>query len=125
MSGGSLSGRRILVVEDEMFVAMLVEDLLADLGCQVVGPAASVEEALRLLNGAALDGALLDVNLGEEKVYPVAEALRRTQVPYVFVTGYGTSGLEQPYRNDPTIQKPFDPGRFGIDVAKGLQAAAP
>ena len=125
MNSGSLSGRRILVVEDEMFVAMLVEDLLADLGCEVVGPASSVAQVLQLLNGAALDGALLDVNLGQEKVYPVAEALRRTHVPYVFVTGYGVAGLEQAYRNDPTIQKPFDPERFGFEVAKGLQAALP
>jgi CheY-like chemotaxis protein len=125
MSVASLNGRRILVVEDEMFVAMLVEDLLAELGCQVVGPAASVAQALQLLDGSDLDGALLDVNLGQEKVYPVAEALRRTQIPYVFVTGYGVAGLERAYRNDPTIQKPFDPDRFGLDVAKGLQAAAP
>jgi CheY-like chemotaxis protein len=124
VSAGSLNGRRILVVEDEMFVAMLVEDLLADLGCQVIGPAASVAQALKLLDGAALDGALLDVNLGHEKVYPVAEALRQTHVPYVFVTGYGVAGLDQAYRNDPTIQKPFDPDRFGADVAKGLQAGA-
>jgi CheY-like chemotaxis protein len=124
MSSGALSGQRILVVEDEMFVAMLVEDLLADLGCEVVGPASSVDQALKLLiNAAPLDGALLDVNLGQEKVYPVAEALRRNQVPYIFVTGYGTAGLEQAYRNDPTIQKPFDPERFGFEVARGLQAS--
>jgi len=123
MSAKALSGRRILVVEDEMFVAMLVEDLLADLGCEVVGPASSVDQALKLLiNAAPVDGALLDVNLGQEKVYPVAEALRRTGVPFVFVTGYGTAGLDQPYRNDPTIQKPFDPERFGVEVARGLQA---
>jgi CheY-like chemotaxis protein len=119
-----LAGRRLLVVEDEMFVAMMIEDLLMDLGCEVVGPAASVAEALALAGGALLDGALLDVNLGAETVFPVAEALQRAQVPYVFVTGYGQSGLIDPHRGHPTIRKPFSPDTFAAQVAEGLAQAA-
>ncbi|HTK34252.1 MAG TPA: response regulator [Caulobacteraceae bacterium] len=116
-----LAGRRLLVVEDEMFVAMLIEDILTDLGCEVVGPAASVAEALRLTAGSApLDGAVLDVNLGAETVYPVADALQRAQVPYVFVTGYSAASLNEAHRGQPLIQKPFNPDSFAAELAQGL-----
>ena len=103
-----------------MLVAMMVEDLLVRQGCQVIGPAASVAEALRLLEKERPDGAVLDVNLGSETVYPVADTLARSEVPYVFVTGYGAGGLDVHRRGHPTIQKPFDPDRFGLDVLNGL-----
>jgi CheY-like chemotaxis protein len=114
------AGRRLLVVEDEMFVAMLIEDILTDLGCQVVGPAASVAEALRLAGSAPLDGAVLDVNLGTETVYPVADALQRAHVPYVFVTGYSAASLAEAHRGQPLIQKPFNPDSFATQLAQGL-----
>jgi len=116
----ALAGRRLLVVEDEMFVAMLIEDVLNGAGCKVIGPAASVAEALRLARGAALDGAVLDVNLGSEMVYPVADALRLANVPYVFVTGYGAGSLSEGHRGHPTIQKPFNPDGFAEELVKGL-----
>lgn len=118
-----LVGRRILVVEDEMLVAMMIEDLLMSLGCQVVGPASSVAAALKLTGPDRLDGAVLDVNLGSEMVYPVADALKASQVPYVFVTGYGPSGLIAAHRNHATIQKPFHPDRFGEELVEGLARA--
>ena len=102
-----LRGLRILVVEDEMVVAMLLEDMLADLGCEVVGPASRVEEALRLAGSQAIDGAVLDVNVAGAEVYPVAEALAQRGIPFVFATGYGTVGLRDDYRGSPTVQKPF------------------
>jgi CheY-like chemotaxis protein len=83
-----LAGLRLLVVEDEALVAMLIEDLLRDLGCTVVGPVGSVARALALLRREAIDGALLDVNLGKERSYPVADALAARGVPFVFLTGY-------------------------------------
>jgi len=122
-TGFSLAGRRILVVEDEMLVAMMVEDLLADLGCHVVGPVATVAAALRLVAEERLDGAVLDVNLGSETAYSVADALKRGGVPFVFVTGYGARGLAAGHHGHPTIQKPFRPDRFGDDLIEGLRRA--
>lgn len=106
-----------------MLVAMLVEDILTDLGCQVIGPAATVADALRLAAEERPDAAVLDVNLGSETVYPVAETLKAARVPYVFVTGYGPSGLDTPYRSHPIIQKPFNPDGFGDDLLHGLRRA--
>ena len=118
-----LAGHRILVVEDEMLVAMLEEDLLLELGCEVIGPVASVAAALNLISQERLDGAVLDVNLGSELVYRVADKLRQSGVPYVFVTGYGPDGLEPDYRGHPTIQKPFHLDRFGGDLTDALERA--
>jgi len=118
-----LAGRRILVVEDEMFVAMMIEDLLRNLGCEVVGPAANVSDALKLVATHPLDGAVLDVNLGRERVFPVADTLKRDVVPFVFVTGYGPSALTQAYDHHPMIRKPFEPESFGDDLAAGLARA--
>ncbi len=102
------AGRRVLVVEDEAMIAMLVEDMLADLGCAVVGPAHGVNEALELVHGgSALDAALLDVNLGGSPVFAVADALRAKGVPMIFSTGYGDGGLREVDRGAPVLQKPF------------------
>jgi CheY-like chemotaxis protein len=119
-----LAGRRILVVEDEMLVAIMVEDLLTELGCEVVGPAASVADALHLVMLGHLDGAVLDVNLGSEMVYAVADLLSLTRVPYVFVTGYGSGGLDAGHQGHPTIQKPFHMDRFCDDLSQALERAA-
>lgn len=119
-----LAGLRILVVEDEVLIAMFVEDLLLSRGCQVVGPASSVAEALDLMARERPNAAVLDVNLGAERVYPVADALKEARIPFVFVTGYGEAGLAGPYSGHPTIKKPLDHDRFGRDVAAGLQQAA-
>ncbi len=98
------------MVEDELFVAMLVEDLLTDLGCQVVGPASSAREALRVAQGESFDFALLDVNLGDgETSFDTAEALRLRGVPFAFVTGYGAEGVRSDLRDAPILSKPIDP----------------
>src|SRR6202045_5470871 len=83
-----LSGRRVLVVEDETMVAWLLEDMLADLGCAVVGPAAHVNQALAMLDAEAIDAAVLDVNLQGQKSYPIADAIAARGVPFAFSTGY-------------------------------------
>jgi len=117
-----LAGKRILVVEDESLVAMLIETILEDLGCAPIGPAASVEEGLGLVNGeTAIDAALLDVNVGGQQVFPVAEALAARGVPFVFSTGYGEAGLPDSWRGRPTLQKPFteDAVRTAICAALG------
>jgi CheY-like chemotaxis protein len=107
-SDADLHGLRLLVLEDEMMVLLLVEDMLTDLGCTVVGPASSVAAALQLVAAEAIDAALLDVNLGHgESGYPVAEQLAARGIPFAFVTGYGADVLPDRFRGRPTLQKPF------------------
>lgn len=107
MSDGALTGMRVLVVEDEMLVSMLLEDMLADFGCDIVGPAASIAEALPLATDAQIDVAVLDMNLGGQPVFPIADALKARGVPYIFASGYGQSGLSDDHRGAPLLQKPF------------------
>ena len=102
-----LAGKRILVVEDEVIVAMLIEDILSDQGATIVGPAARVAKALELLDDGPLDGAVLDVNLAGEMTTPVAEELRRRGIPFAFATGYGAAGLPEGFAGQPLLQKPF------------------
>ena len=98
------------MVEDELFVAMQVEDLLADMGCQVVGPAASANEAATFAERETFDLALLDVNLGDgETSFRTAEILRERGVPFAFVTGYGDQGVRPDLRDAPIVSKPIDP----------------
>jgi len=118
-----LAGLRILVVDDEPLVAMMIEDLLADFGCEVVGPVGSVAEALALVEAGGLSGALLDVNLGGELVYPVAEALRDANVPFAFVTGYAGLGVAADFAAAPMLRKPLDIQRFGDQVVAALIAS--
>jgi CheY-like chemotaxis protein len=98
---------RILVVEDESLVAMLLEDFLGELGYAIVGPFARIEDALARLEEGGIDGALLDVNLAGERSYPIAEALATRGLPFTFVTGYGEAGIEPRFRKRPVVQKPF------------------
>lgn len=108
MSIPGLEGRKVLVVEDESLVAMLLETMLEDMGCTIFGTAARVEDALELVAGdTAPDVALLDVNVAGQTVYPVAEALDRKGVPLVFSTGYGQGGLAEDWAGRPTVQKPY------------------
>jgi len=106
-AGAEFAGKRILVVEDEMIVAMLIEDILMDGGATVVGPAARVAKALDLLGTEEVDAALLDVNLAGENTMPVAEELRRRGIPFAFATGYGAAGLPDGFASQPLLQKPF------------------
>jgi len=115
----ALKGRCVLVVEDETMIAMLLEDMLGDLGCAVVGPAHGLDDALALANGGAgIDAALLDVNLAGRPVFPLADALRAKGVPVIFSTGYGETGLRQIDAGAPVLQKPFKI----TDLARALEA---
>ncbi|HYZ48051.1 MAG TPA: response regulator [Sphingomonas sp.] len=115
-----LRGLRILVVEDEGPVAMLIEDMLEDMGCTVAGSAASVGEALELIGRGGFDFALLDVNLAGEKVDPAAELLMRRGVPFAFATGYGAGGISQELRDRPVVQKPFSARELAALVCRAL-----
>lgn len=102
-----LAGLRVLVVEDEMMVSMLIEDMLSDLGCKVIGPASRLEEAIALVESSELDCAVLDVNLGGQPIFPLADILREKGAPFAFATGYGDAGLRDVDKGTPVLQKPF------------------
>jgi CheY-like chemotaxis protein len=116
-----LNGLRLLVVEDESHVAMLVEDMLADMGCDVVASAARVSEALRLIEAVDIDAAVLDVNVAGEKVFPVAEKLRDRKIPFVFATGYGAHGVREDFRAHPVIPKPFPRSQLQKSLIKAVE----
>ena len=99
--------KRILVVEDELMIRMLLEDMLGELGYTVAAEAARIEEALEAAKNADFDIAILDVNLNGQPISPVADALVARRMPFVFATGYGERGLPEPYRDRPTLKKPF------------------
>lgn len=120
-----LNGCRVLVVEDESLVAMLLETILEDMGCTPVGPAATVDEGLAMAESETLDAALLDVNVAGRQIFPVAETLRARGVPFVFSTGYGEGGLPDEWRGQATLQKPFTESavREALMKAMGLANA--
>lgn len=107
MTNVGLSGVRVLIVEDEMMVAMLLEDMLSDIGCTPVGPASRTGPALKLIEHAGLDIAILDVNLNGDETYLLADALAARKIPFVFASGYSAGGLREKYRSIPFLQKPF------------------
>ena len=111
---------RILVVEDEAMLAMVLETMLTDFGCAVV-LAAKIDQALAMIETAgALDAAVLDVNLKGQKSYPVADALVARGVPFAFTTGYEKDSLQNGYRSFPVLQKPFRQQELGHMLTKLL-----
>jgi CheY-like chemotaxis protein len=107
LSKRELSNRKVLVVEDEMMIAMLIEDMLDEFGCKLVGPATNVPRALEFIGKESIDVAVLDLNLDGKDTYAIADALQRKNVPFIFATGYGSAGLRHEYGNRPVLQKPF------------------
>lgn len=101
-------GRRILVVEDELMVAMGLEMVLADAGYVVVGPIGRFEQALEAAADGEVDFALLDVNVRGEEVYPVADILSKRGIPYAFLTGYGRESLPKSQNAARVLSKPFN-----------------
>jgi len=104
---GNLRGLRVLVVEDEALVSMLLEDSLAEIGCETVSIVASLPEALDKAATLAIDAVVLDVNLNGEQTFPVAELLIERRIPFIFSTGYGAAGIPESLNNVPVLQKPF------------------
>lgn len=102
----SLVGKRILVIEDEALVAAMVEDMLAEVGATVIGPATTVAEGLVLAGQEDIDAAVLDVNIRGEPIDAVADLLRSRHIPIVFATGYG-EGTATATRDDPVLDKPY------------------
>lgn len=104
---GLLTGRRILVVEDEMLVLRNIEMALEDLGCTAVFAAASVADALSLLARHSFDAAMVDVNLRGDKSYPIADELTTRGIPFAFSTGYGDLGAREDFNDRPILKKPY------------------
>ena len=113
-----LAGRRILLVEDELLIAMVLEDVLRPEGCVLVGPFPRVEPALKAAREEPLDAAVLDINLAGERVDPIAKALAERKIPFVFTTGYDRAMLAAEHANRPALAKPFKPAQ----LVEALQA---
>jgi CheY-like chemotaxis protein len=96
-----------MIVEDEYLIRLLLEDLVAELGCTVGAVAANLAEGKAAAEQAEIDLAILDVNIEGQQVFPVAEILKGRGIPFIFITGYGARGLPEDYRQTPTLQKPF------------------
>lgn len=110
VSHSALFGLQILVVEDEALVAATLEDMLAEFGCTLAGAAATLADALTAIQAAVdIDAAILDVNLGGEKVFPVADILVGRNIPIVFSTGFGPADLAQRYPESRLLEKPYQP----------------
>ncbi|GBU16033.1 MULTISPECIES: response regulator [Methylobacterium] len=118
-----LQGTKVFVVEDEAAISMLLEDMLLDFGCEVVGPAARLTTALEMAENESFDVAILDVNVAGEPIYPVAEAIAKRGLPLVFSTGYGGAGIREPFRDRPVVQKPFSQADLKRTLTGAVAAA--
>jgi DNA-binding NtrC family response regulator len=115
-----LDGLRVLIVEDESLLSLLLEDMLAELGCQVVGSASSVAEAIEAVGKVDAGAAILDIKLGDQKSFAVAEALAARGIPFVFATGYGDGQVEDPWRGHYVLQKPFAQDQLAEVLTRAL-----
>jgi len=116
-----VAGKRVLVVEDELMIRMLLQDMLVDLGYTLAGEAGRIDEAMKLAQQSEFDVAILDVNLNGQPISPVVEILIQRGLPFVFATGYGQRGVPEAYNATPTLQKPFQADA----LAQAIEAAAP
>lgn len=115
---------RVLVVEDEAMVAMLLEDMLADLGHTVVATAGRMDRAMKLAMELSIDLAIVDVNLNGVHTYPLASILASRHVPFVFATGYGAGGLEEEWKDTTVLQKPFQESDLADAISMVRQRVA-
>lgn len=119
---GGLEGRRVFIAEDESLVAMLLEDTLEDIGCEIAGMASRYAEASAQAERLDFDVAILDVNLNGEQSYPIAQALLQRGLPFIFSTGYGSANIPGELRRAPVVRKPFQQADLerALRVALGL-----
>jgi DNA-binding response OmpR family regulator len=119
-----LAGRRILLVEDELMIAMLVELILDEEHCTTVGPFGDVSSALAAAQTELLDAAVLDINLAGEMVFPVADALAERGAPFLLLSGYGAMALPSNRRHWPVYDKPFKSDELVAELGRLIAAAA-
>ena len=121
MAADAIHGRRILVVEDDMMIAILIEDMLLDLGCAVAGPCNTLAGALALAGAPEpIDAAILDIDLDGVAVFPVADVLRARGVPIIYSTGFGGAALPPQDAACPVLQKPFRARAFEATLRAAL-----
>jgi CheY-like chemotaxis protein len=116
-------GGSVFLVEDEVMIRMMVADMLEELGYSVAAEAGEINEAIRLAKSAQFDLAILDVNVNGKVISPVAELIDSRNIPFVFATGYGSSGLPEEYRDRPALQKPFQVETLGRIIEIALKRA--
>jgi DNA-binding LytR/AlgR family response regulator len=120
-NGTTLTGRRLIIVEDEPLLAMDLESSLIDMGCEVAGSAGTIDAARSLVAKASCDAALLDINLAGHSVDELAAALTRRKIPFAFVTGYGRAGVPKAFRDAPVLGKPFNDDQLRAVLERLLQ----
>jgi CheY-like chemotaxis protein len=114
------SGRRVLIVEDETMIALIIEHVVAELGCEVVGPASELTAAARLAREETIDVAILDVTIRGGQVFPVADILRERRIPFILASGYGERTLPDRYKDAPWLQKPYTVGQAAKAIGELL-----
>jgi CheY-like chemotaxis protein len=119
-----ITPRRVLIIEDEGMVAALIEDMLTDLGHEVVGTVGQIERAAQLVSQTSADVVILDVNLDGEQTYSLANTLSSRGIPFIFATGYGAAGLKEEWRSKPWLQKPFQARDLERVIRQALEGKA-
>src|ERR1044071_139029 len=119
---GPMPNARLLIVEDEYLIRLLLEDMLVELGCDIAAVASNLDEGKTAAQATEIDLAILDVNIDGQQIFPVADILRSRKVPFIFITGYGARGLPENYRETPTLQKPFQMQDLKATLARVLPA---
>lgn len=117
-----MSRRRVLVVEDEVLVGMLLEEMLDELGYELAALSTHVDEALALAHTVSFDVAVLDINLNGRQSFPVADVIRARGLPFVFATGYGSRILDAAHKDAPILQKPFSLDELRAALARAGMA---
>ncbi|WJR81599.1 response regulator [Bradyrhizobium sp. NP1] len=123
MAAARMPRGNVFLVEDEVMIRMMVADMLEELGFRVAAEAGEIGEAIRLAETADFDLAILDVNVNGKVISPVADLIKARKRPFIFATGYGSSGLPEEYRDRPALQKPFQLETLGKVIEAALKSA--
>ena len=116
----TLQGVKVFVVEDEALISMLLEDILDEFGCEIVGSALTLRQAMDQAESVPAEIAILDINLAGDPIYPVAEILSGRNIPFIFASGYGATTLPEGWRDRPTLPKPFSADQVATVLRKAL-----
>jgi CheY-like chemotaxis protein len=116
------AAKRILIVEDEILVALHLEDVLVELGHRVVGPCSRIQIAIEMARTEDIDFAVLDINVAGAPSFPVVDILRQRRIPFVFASGYGNEGLTDGYRDETVLHKPFESRELRRSIATAFPA---
>jgi CheY-like chemotaxis protein len=117
-------GGSVFLVEDEVMIRMMVADMLEELGYRIAAEAGEISEAIKLAQSTDFDLAILDVNVNGKVISPVADLIRARNRPFIFATGYGSSGLPEEYRDRPSLQKPFQIETLARVIENTLKSTA-